>query len=152
MNRKVSLTKPAYENLVKQLVELDEARDEIVRYTPDHNRNELLELIDEYIKRTETVLKETRLSDEASDHFPYAAIGSDLVLEDMETGGIYNYQLVAPYQSELVEEHISCLSPLGRNLLLKEVGDVVEVKVPAGEYRYKVKSIILSRGIGQFHS
>ena len=53
------------------------------------------------------------------------------------------YTIVSPHEADIHEGKISIKSPIAQALLNKEVGDVVEVKVPAGVMKLRVESINL---------
>ena len=53
------------------------------------------------------------------------------------------YTIVSAHEANLHEGKISIKSPIAQALLNKEVGDVVEVKVPAGVMKLRVDSIEL---------
>ena len=53
------------------------------------------------------------------------------------------YTLVSPHEANLHEGKISIKSPIGQALLNKKVGDIVEVRVPAGLLRLHIESIQL---------
>jgi len=53
------------------------------------------------------------------------------------------YTLVNPHEANLREGKISVKSPIAQALLNKKVGDVVEVRVPAGLLRLRIDSISL---------
>jgi len=53
------------------------------------------------------------------------------------------YTIVSPHEANLREGKISVKSPIGEALLNKKVGDVVEVRVPAGLLRLRIESIEL---------
>ena len=53
------------------------------------------------------------------------------------------YTIVSPHEADLREGKISVKSPIGEALLNKKVGDVVEVRVPAGLLRLRIESIEL---------
>lgn len=53
------------------------------------------------------------------------------------------YMLVNPHEANLREGKISIKSPIGQALLNKKVGDVVEVRVPAGMLKLRIESITL---------
>ena len=53
------------------------------------------------------------------------------------------YMLVNPHEANLREGKISIKSPIGQALLNKKVGDVVEVRVPAGMLKLRIESIAL---------
>ena len=51
------------------------------------------------------------------------------------------YILVSPNEADFAANKISVESPIGRGLLGKAVGDVVEIKVPAGKVKLEVLEI-----------
>lgn len=51
------------------------------------------------------------------------------------------YQIVGPYEADAKIGRISYNSPLGRALIGRQVGDEVEVSVPAGDRCYAVEKI-----------
>ena len=53
------------------------------------------------------------------------------------------YTVVSPHEANLREGKISIKSPIAQALLSKKVGDVVEVRVPAGVQKIRIESITL---------
>jgi transcription elongation factor GreA len=53
------------------------------------------------------------------------------------------YTLASPHEANLREGKISIKSPIAQALLNKRVGDVVDVKVPAGILKLRIESISL---------
>ena len=51
------------------------------------------------------------------------------------------YYLVGSREADPTENKISHVSPIGKALLDKEIGDIVEVKTPGGEYSLKILDI-----------
>jgi transcription elongation factor GreA len=51
------------------------------------------------------------------------------------------YYLVSEKEADLKLGKISVTSPIGKGLLGKKVGEVAEVKVPAGVLKFKVENI-----------
>lgn len=51
------------------------------------------------------------------------------------------YTLVSAEESKPDDNHISIKSPIGKGLLGKAVGDIVEIAVPAGVLKYKILNI-----------
>lgn len=79
-----------------------------------------------------------------------SALASDTVglLRKVEITNLANnarmaYTIVNPHESNLSERKISIKSPIGEALLGKKVGDVVEVRVPAGMVKFRIESIAL---------
>lgn len=51
------------------------------------------------------------------------------------------YTIASPHEADLREGKISIKSPIAQALLNKKVGDVVEVRVPAGQMKLRIESI-----------
>ena len=66
---------------------------------------------------------------------------SRVKLKDLKTGELCEYLLVSPEESNFEENKISVSSPIGKGLLGKKPGDVVEVKVPVGVFRYEILTV-----------
>lgn len=62
-------------------------------------------------------------------------------LTNLNTNTRMTYTIVSPHEANLLEHKISIKSPIGRALLGKKVGDVVEVQVPAGCQKLRIESI-----------
>lgn len=59
-------------------------------------------------------------------------------LKDRKSGEIFEYLLVSPEESNYEENKISVTSPIGKALLGRTVGEMVEIKVPAGMLHYEI--------------
>ena len=74
--------------------------------------------------------------------------GSVVLLSRVEMTNLANqarmtYTIASPHEANLREGKISIKSPIAQALLNKKVGDVVEVKVPAGTLRLRIENIQL---------
>jgi transcription elongation factor GreA len=67
-------------------------------------------------------------------------IGSDVTVLNDE-GDVEQYTIVGSAEVDPVHGKISNESPVGRALLGRHIGDVIEVKIPAGAIRLKVNTI-----------
>lgn len=68
-------------------------------------------------------------------------IGATVKLKDAKSSEEFQYMLVAEEEADYSEGKISVSSPVGSALMNHKVGDVVEIKVPAGLLKYKVLKI-----------
>lgn len=66
---------------------------------------------------------------------------SRVKLKDLKTGELCEYLLVSPEESNFENNKISVSSPIGKGLLGKKTGDIVEVKVPVGMFRYEILEV-----------
>jgi len=68
-------------------------------------------------------------------------IGATVSLKDMETGEDLTYMLVSELESDYAQAKISITSPVGAALMGHKVGEVIDIKVPAGTLKYKIVKI-----------
>ena len=75
-------------------------------------------------------------------------LGGDVVglltrveMTNLKNNARMTYTIVSPHEASLPEKKISIQSPIAQALLGKTVGDVVEVRVPAGVQNLRIESI-----------
>ena len=90
------------------------------------------------INDLERTLKKARLLDETDRDSQAVSLGSTVTLKDLESGEELEYIIVGTAEADPTEDKISNESPVGKAIMGKEVGDIVEVKVPAGIAKYEV--------------
>lgn len=69
---------------------------------------------------------------------------SKVEMTNMANNNTMTYTIASPHEANLREGKISIKSPIAQALLGKRVGDVVEVRVPAGMLRLRIESIRLT--------
>ena len=67
--------------------------------------------------------------------------GATVVLIDDDTEEEAKYIIVGEYEADITKKRISIVSPIGRGLIGKSVGDIVDVKTPGGTKTYEVVSV-----------
>lgn len=67
--------------------------------------------------------------------------GAVVSLVDLDTDEELSYQLLGPEESDVKTGSISVLSPLGRSMIGKRIGDEVMVKTPRGVRHFEVIEI-----------
>lgn len=70
-----------------------------------------------------------------------AVFGTVVTLMDMDSEEEITYQLLGPEEADVKSGSISVLSPLGRSILGKSVGDEVTTKTPGGVREFEVVEI-----------
>ncbi|MBL0323462.1 MAG: transcription elongation factor GreA [Ignavibacteria bacterium] len=107
-------------------------------YDAAKNAQELLEI---RISRIQTILGKAQVIS-ASD-FPddKVYILSRVTLLNKKTKREIEYLLVSPEEADFEKAKLSVTSPLGKALLGKVVGDIIETNVPAGVIQYEVLKI-----------
>lgn len=70
--------------------------------------------------------------------------GALVALVDLDTDSEVEYTLLGPDEADVKSGSISILSPIGRGLLGKEVGDEVIIQTPGGARQFEVVGISAS--------
>lgn len=86
------------------------------------------------LKNAEVVVEEEVDLDKIS-------IGCNVKILDIEFDEELEYKIVGSTEANSLKGKISNESPVGKALLGKQVGDIVKVETPGGEFEYKVLSI-----------
>ncbi|MCM3173747.1 MULTISPECIES: transcription elongation factor GreA [Paenibacillus] len=68
-------------------------------------------------------------------------VGSTVLLNDIEFAEKIEYKLVGPAEADVTDNKISYESPLGKELMGKEVGSVIHVNAPMGVIKYELLEI-----------
>ena len=93
------------------------------------------------IARLEDTLIHARVLDSSQLPNDKVYILSFVKLKDMKSGETTEYRLVSPEEADFDKNKISVTSPFGKGLMGKVEGDVVSIRVPAGELIYKILEI-----------
>ena len=67
--------------------------------------------------------------------------GATLDLLDDRSGQEVTYQIVGDHEADITQGKLSVNSPIARALIGKELGEVVEVRVPDGTRQYEILNI-----------
>ena len=70
-----------------------------------------------------------------------AVFASTIVLINLENNTKVTYKIVGEDEAELKEGKISFMSPLARNIIGKEEGDIIKLKTPNGIIGYEINKI-----------
>ena len=71
-----------------------------------------------------------------------AGIGTTVIMQDMDSGKECRYSLVGPRELNPAKGKISTVSPVGKGVVGKAVGDKFEVTVPSGKLHFELKEIL----------
>jgi transcription elongation factor GreA len=68
-------------------------------------------------------------------------VGCTVVVKNVASGALVRYMIVGPTEANAADGKISSVSPVGKALLDRTVGDEAEISVPAGALRLRVEEI-----------
>lgn len=89
----------------------------------------------------EKMLRNARVINEGDIHTDEVSLGSKVLLKDLEFGDEVEYSIVGTAEADPAQNKISNVSPVGKAILGKRKGEIVEVDVPAGKLRYQILDI-----------
>ena len=96
------------------------------------------------IRFKQRVLENARVIDKSRLKSDSVQLLSRVEMTNLATNSRMTYTIASPHEANLREGKISIKSPIAEALLNKHVGDVVEVRVPAGMLRLRIEDIQLS--------
>ena len=111
---------------------------ENAEYDAAREEQGLLEL---RIRKMEEVLAKSTIIDESNISTDKVGIMTRVTVVNEKTGKENIYQIVSQEEADLESGRLSMMSPIGRALMNKKVGEMVQVQVPAGTLDLKIVSI-----------
>ena len=97
--------------------------------------------IEARIEELEKILKNAEVVDEEEVDLDKINIGCKIIILDMEESEELEYKIVGSTEANSLKGKISNESPVGRALMGKKIGDIVEVETQVGPIKYKVLEI-----------
>ena len=150
---KLPMLAEGYEKLVAELKALREERPKIVDAIEEarahgdlsenaeyHAAKERQGQVEASIADLEDKVSRAQIIDPTTLSGDRIVFGATVTLLDDDDKPV-RYQIVGPYEADAKVGRISYNSPLGRALIGRQVGDEVEVSVPAGDRCYAVEKI-----------
>jgi len=89
----------------------------------------------------ERIIENYELIDENKKNFDFVSLGSEVSIEDLKLKKKIKFIILDYVEAEPDFGKISIASPIGKALLGKKKGDIVEIRVPAGQLKFKVLDI-----------
>ncbi len=89
----------------------------------------------------EKMLRRARLLEKSDMADFNIALGSTVKLIDLDLNQEYEYTIVSTAEADPTEKKISNESPVGKALIGLAAGEEIEVKVPAGVFKYRIEAV-----------
>lgn len=148
----ISLTRQGYDEIKQELVELKKKKPGIVEdirraaadkdfreNAPLDAAREQLGHIEGRIRELEETLKRASVIDGRAEKAHRIGIGDCVLLVGLDSGEEDKYTIVSPREVDPAQGRISSSSPLGKAIVGKSCGEVIEITVPAGTLRYRIE-------------
>jgi transcription elongation factor GreA len=98
-------------------------------------------LLEHRIATLEERLKAARLIEAAEVSSDIVSIGAHVRLKDMDAGETVEYHIVGSAEANPAEHKLSNESPVGKAIIGRKKGEVVEVAAPRGALKFKILDI-----------
>ena len=98
-------------------------------------------MLEARIAQLEGQIATARIVDESTIDTTKVSILTKVKVTNLSTKKQVTYQIVSEKEADLKAGKISVTSPIGKGLLGKHVGEVAEVKAPAGTMQFKIEDI-----------
>ncbi len=152
------MTKEGYDALVKEIEQLEkverrrisgqiaEAKEkgdlsENAEYDAAKEAQGMLEM---KIAKLKNILGDSRILDGSKVDLSKVGILTKVTVLNTKTNLNLNYTIVSEKEADLKVGKISVKSPIGMGLMGKKVGDILEVKVPAGIINFEIIEISIA--------
>ncbi len=89
----------------------------------------------------ENLLKNAKVIDDDDISVEVVSIGSVVTVKDMAFDETVEYKIVSSAEADPLRLKISNESPVGKALMGRKVGDVVEIQVPDGSIQFQITEI-----------
>jgi len=137
LNQLITIERP---NIIRQIAEARDKGDlsENAEYDAAKEAQGLLEA---KISKLEIELSNARILDESNVDTSTVRLLTQVTIENLENSMQMKYILVSESEADISSKKISSSSPIGKGLLGKKEGDVVDINVPNGIVKFKIISI-----------
>jgi transcription elongation factor GreA len=149
-----ALTRQKYEEMTQDLAALKNQSQKLMRdiqiaaadkdfreNAPLHAAREERGHVEGRIKEMEETLKAATIIDDKKEPALKSVVGDSIILTDLASGEELRYMIVDPREVDPSRGKISIASPLGKALLGRQGGQVVEITAPAGRLSYRILRI-----------
>ena len=137
LNHLVTVERPS---IIKQIAEARDKGDlsENAEYDAAKEAQGLLEA---KISKLELDLSNARILDESNVDTSTVRLLTHVTIENLETSMKMSYIIVSESEADITAKKISSSSPIGKGLLGKKEGDIVDINIPNGTVKFKIISI-----------
>lgn len=139
LNHMLSVERPAISKLIGEAIEKGDIS-ENAEYDAAKDAQGMLEA---KIAELQSKIAQARILDESKINTTQVQILNRVTIRNKNNNVTMQYLLVPESESNLKENKISINTPIAKGLLGKKVGDIVEIKVPAGIIPFEIIEISL---------
>lgn len=150
----ITLTRQGHAQMVAELASLKSRRSQAIEEVrkaaadKDFRENAPLETARQQhgqlvgrIKELEQTLKTATIVEEKPETALKIVVGDSVVLRDLVSSEEIRYTIVSPREVDPAKAKISNASPIGKAVVGRSAGEVVEITVPSGKLSYRIEKV-----------
>lgn len=144
MKNEVVLSPGTFEGLLRHLVDIEERQDQILEdfsLKTGGEYREYGEIFKNYVYELRKLVENANKAVGKDDTIPMVTIGALVQVRNSNNLKEHSFHIVSPNYHRNSSKDVSCLSPVGRALILRRVGDKVTVQAPGGVFPYDIIAI-----------
>jgi transcription elongation factor GreA len=100
-------------------------------------------LLEAKIAQLKTAISSARMIDESQISTDSVQILNRVTLRNVKNGQKVTYTLVSESEADLKAGKIAISTPIGRGLMGRKMGEIVEIKIPSGVISFEIMEIAL---------
>ncbi|MDG2138782.1 MAG: transcription elongation factor GreA [Flavobacteriales bacterium] len=137
LNKLKSIDRP---NVISQIAEARDKGDlsENAEYDAAKEAQGLLEA---RIAKLEIEISNARIIDESKLDDSRVSLLSKVTIKNIANESEMTYTIVSESEADFSQKKISASSPIGKGLISKEVGDIVDITIPNGTIKFEILNI-----------
>ena len=137
LNKLKSIDRP---NVISQIAEARDKGDlsENAEYDAAKEAQGLLEA---RIAKLEIEISNARIIDESKLDDSRVSLLSKVTIKNIANEREMTYTIVSESEADFSQKQISASSPIGKGLISKEVGDIVDITIPNGTIKFEILNI-----------
>ena len=137
LNKLKTIDRP---NVISQIAEARDKGDlsENAEYDAAKEAQGLLEA---RIAKLEIEISNARIIDESKLDDSKVSLLSKVTIKNIANESEMTYTIVSESEADFSQKKISASSPIGKGLISKEVGDIVDITIPNGTIKFKILNI-----------
>ena len=126
---------------VIKAIEVARAHGDLSENAEYHAAREQQSFIEGRLKQIEHKIASAQVIDPKTITTDKIVFGATIKVQDQDTEETKTYQIVGTNEADIKQGRLSIESPIARQLLNKEEGDVVTIRIPRGEIEYEILSV-----------
>ena len=153
----IYMTEEGYQNLLEEIRKLEEIeRPEVIQAIAEaRDKGDLSEnaeysaakekqaLLEDRIAQLRMQLQNIRIIDTKKIGTETVQMLNTVTIRNMSNNQVKTYTIVSDTESDIRKGKMAISTPIAKGLIGKQVGDVVEIQVPAGFVTFKIEEITI---------